>query len=146
MKKAFFFSLDAFFAVIIFTLILVSIYSYFISTQELRQQYFYSEDVLDLFINTKVDELSQFDTNENLILLKQWNFIQPNYTIMEQISYFQDKGYNNYSQWMFYNLTSDFFGTKYGVEFDLEGLIYGSQKNATALVSRQRFVSGSKII
>ena len=146
MKKAFFFSMDAFFAVIIFTLILVSVYSYFISTQELRQQYFYSEDMFDLFINTRVGELKQFDEHINLQQLRQWNLIEENLTVMEQISKFQNLGYTNYSQWVFYNLTSDFFGAKYGVEFNLEGLIYGSEKNATALVSRQRFVSGFKVI
>jgi hypothetical protein len=149
-KKAFFFSLDAFFAVIIFTLILVSVYGYFINVQELRQQYFYSEDVLDIFINTKMSDLGNggpLDTNENLVLLDNYGLIDYDMTIMEQITFLNNKGYVNYSQWIFYNLTSDFFGEKYGTSFDVGfESIFESQKNITALVSRQRYISGSELI
>jgi len=41
----------------IFILILVSIYGYFFNTQELRQQYFYSEDVLDVFTKVKMGDI-----------------------------------------------------------------------------------------
>ena len=138
--------MDAFFAVIIFTLILVSVYSYFISTQELRQQYFYSEDILDIFVNTKMGELNVVsDPNHyNFNKLNELSLINPDLTIMDQITALQYQGYPEYSQWIFYNLTSDLFGEKYGVSFDVEGLVYQSQKNVTALVARQRFVSGVK--
>ncbi len=143
MKKGFFFSLDAFFAIMIFTLILVSIYGYFVNTQELRQQYFYSEDLLDIFINTKMSEIDIVEiNNENLNQLNQWNMINPDFTIMEQVVYFNDKGYSNYSQWIVNNLTSDLLSDRYGFSFDVQGLIYAREGNATSLVSRQRFVSG----
>ena len=145
MKKGFFFSLDAFFAVIIFTLILVSVYSFFINTQELRQQYFYSEDILNIFTNKRMENLQIVDTYPDLIELKQYGLIQ-NLTIIEEISYLQSKGYTNYSQRIFYNLTHDFLGDRYGVEFDIDGLVYKSDKNATALVARQRYFSGSEIV
>ena len=147
MKKCFFFSLDAFFAVLMFSIILVSIYSFFINTQELRQQYFYSEDILDILVNTKMDELLLLQNPDYQIQsLDQQELINHELTIMEQISVFQNQGNSFYSEIIFQNLTHDFLGEKYGVEFSLEGLIYGSDKNATALVSRQRFVSSSEII
>ena len=145
MKKGFFFSLDAFFAIMIFTLILVSIYGYFVNTQELRQQYFYSEDILNIFTNTRMENLQIVDTYSDLIELKQYGLIQ-NFTVIEEVSYLQSKGYTNYSQRIFYNLTHDFLGDKYGIGFDIEGLIYESEKNATAVVARQRYFSGSGIV
>ena len=143
MKKGFFFSLDAFFAIMIFTLILVSIYGYFVNTQELRQQYFYSEDVLDIFTNTRMSEINYQEIgNENLILLNDWNLINPDFTIMEQVISFNNQGYSNYSQWIVNNLTSDLLSDRYGFSFDVEGLVYERELNATSVVSRQRFISG----
>tara|TARA_Y100000034_G_scaffold88501_1_gene106240 strand:+ start:1035 stop:1481 length:447 start_codon:yes stop_codon:yes gene_type:complete len=146
-KKGFFFSLDAFFAIMIFTIILVSVYGYFINVQELRQQYFYSEDTLDIFINTKMEEVTYIDEHYNLNLLDEWGLIDSDLTIMDQIIKLNDQGYPNYSQWIFYNLTSDFFGEKYGTGFRI-GLtdIFESDKNVTALVARQRYVSGTQIV
>jgi len=147
MKKGFFFSMDAFFAVMIFTLILVSVYGYFINIQELRQQYFYSEDLLDVFTNTKMGEIGDLEFNKNLELLKNWKLINEDLTIMDQMILLNERGYSNYSQWIFYNLTSDFLGGKYGSGFSI-GLeeIFESDRNVTALVSRQRYVSGSELI
>src|SRR3989344_6726960 len=147
MKKGFFFSMDAFFAIMIFTLILVSVYGYFINIQELRQQYFYSEDLLDVFTNTKMGEIGDLEFNKNLELLKNWKLINEDLTIMDQMILLNERGYSNYSQWIFYNLTSDFLGGKYGSGFSI-GLeeIFESDRNVTALVSRQRYVSGSELI
>lgn len=141
MKKGFFFSLDAFFAIMTFTLVLVSIYGYFVNTQELRQQYYYSEDVLNVFTKTKMGEL--IFNNINFEILKDGGFINPELSIMDQIIFLNNEGYPDYSQWIYNNLTSDFFGERYGTSFDI-GMnnIFESQKNATALVSRRRFVSG----
>ena len=66
---------------------------------------------------------------------------------MDQMILFNEQGYSNYSQWIFYNLTSNFLGGKYGSGFSI-GLeeIFESDRNVTALVSRQRYVSGSELI
>lgn len=143
MKKGFFFSLDAFFAIMIFTLILVSVYGYFINTHELRQQYFYSEDILNIFTKTKMNEIN-IDAigNENLISLRDWNLIDYDLIVIEQVISFKNKGYNNYSEWIVNNLTSDLLSKRYGFSFDIEGLVYERKVNVTALVSRNRFVSG----
>ena len=62
--------------------------------------------------------------------------------MIEQVISLKDKGYINYSQWIVNNLTSDLLSERYGFSFDVEGIIYEKGKNITALVSRQRFVSG----
>lgn len=133
--------MDAFFAILIFTVILISIYGYFINTHELRQQYFYSEDILDTFSNIKMEELN-LGNYENLNDLNTWDLIEPDITIMEQIISFKNQGYDNYSQWIVYNLTSPLLGERYGFSFDLQGSIYESEKDITASVGRQRYVSG----
>lgn len=143
MKKGFFFSLDAFFAIMIFTLVLVSVYGYFVNTQELRQQYFFSEDILDVFSKTKMSELDLDEiNNENLNLLNQWNLINGDFTIIEQVISFKNQGYSNRSEWIVNNLTSGLLSERYGFSFDIEGLIYEKDKEVNTLVSRQRFVSG----
>lgn len=142
MKKGFFFSMDAFFAILTFTIILVSIYGYFVNVHELRQQYFYSEDILDVFSNIKMEELD-LENYYNLNLLNTWELIDNELTIMEQMVTFSNKGYFNYSQWIFYNLTSVLLDERYGSSFNIgRNEIFGTEKNITASVARQRFVSG----
>ena len=124
-RKGFFFSMDAFFAILIFTVALVSIYGYFINAQELRQQYFYSEDMLDIFSNVRMGEIMEGGSYSDLNRLNTWNLINEDLTIMEQIISFKNQGYDNYSQWIVNNLTSDLLGDRYGFSFDLQGSIYG---------------------
>ena len=143
MKKAFFFSMDAFFAVMIFTLVLLSVYSFFINVQELRQQYFYSEDLLDIFTTTKMGELNQLSDGNYLKQLDESGVIDRDLTVMEQMVTLTNQGYPEYSRWIFLNLTSGLFGERYGLGFDIGfESIFESERNVTALVARQRFVSG----
>ena len=151
MKKAFFFSLDAFFAVIIFTLILVSVYGYFISTQELRQQYFYSEDLFNIFINTRMSELSP-DAYPNIYALYDSEIpeirdnMNPDLTIMEQIVTLRNiktEEANGAIKTILDELTGELFEGKYGFSFNVEDWTYGEEGGNT-IVSRRRFVSGIK--
>ena len=57
LKKGFFFSLDAFMALSLFVLILISMYLFFINSSDLNQQYYFSEDLFDVFSNIKLEEL-----------------------------------------------------------------------------------------
>jgi len=142
MKKGFFFSMDAFFAIMIFTMVLVSVYGYFVSTNELRQQYYFSEDLLDLFTKIKMSEMNEVDTHPDLSRLKQWDLINDDLTVTDQVIYLKNKGYSNYSEWIVNNLTSGLLSERYGLSFDIQGLIYERENEVNALVSRQRFVSG----
>lgn len=145
-KKGFFFSLDAFFAILIFTLMLVSIYGYFVGTQELKQQYYFSEDLFDVFINIRMEEFD-YENQEYMTGIKtlnEWGFINDDITTMEQIITLNNQGYANYSGWIVQNLTYNLFDPRYGFSFDIEGLIYEEGGEQSSLVSRQRFVSGFK--
>ena len=149
MKKGFFFSLDAFFAIMIFTLVLVSIYGYFVNTQELRQQYFYSEDLLDIFINTKMDEIDDNHPDIQDLYVSEIPEVKdnmnPDLTIMEQIIILKNTNTEpglEAAQTIITSLTYNLLSERYGISFDVNGLIYEKDKEITALVSRQRFVSG----
>lgn len=150
-KKGFFFSIDAFMAILIFTVMIVSIYGYFINIHELRQQYFYSEDLLDIFINTHMNELDLSLTNYPSIFAlysdnndEVLDNMDPSLTIMEQIVTLRNNntaGASVAATTIVTNLTTDLLGSKYGFSFDLgRDEIYGTEKNITSSVARQRFV------
>ena len=154
-RKAFFFSLDAFFAILIFTLMLVSVYGYFVGTQELRQQYYFSEDLFDIFINTKMGELSFYeegdgnfrqyvlDNHPSLITL-----IDGKLTIMEQIITLNNNATEEFPEANIIaehliDTLMEIFDDRYGFNLNVEDWFYVEEEGQQgALVSRQRFVSG----
>ena len=126
MKKGFFFSLDAFFAIMIFTLVLVSIYGYFVNTQELRQQYFYSEDLLDIFINTKMDEIDDNHPDIQDLYVSEIPEVKdnmnPDLTIMEQIIILKNTNTEpglEAAQTIITSLTYNLLSERYGISFDV---------------------------
>jgi len=149
-KKGFFFSMDAFFAILIFTVILISIYGYFVNTHELRQQYFYSEDILDIFTNIKMEEfeVGNYPYVSGLYIHEDDEIrdnMDPSLTIMGQIVKLKNNNTEEAligASTIITNLTSPLLGERYGFSFDLMGSIYESEKNITASVGRQRYVSG----
>ena len=157
-KKGFFFSTDAFFAILIFTLVLVSIYGYFIGTQELRQQYFFSEDLFDVFINTKMEEWNGFENfktniDENEDYLIHRTLIDEKLTIMEQlitlnnnVTDINPEG-NEIANNLIGRLTLNLFDARYGFNFNVREWFYlEDEGNPNAIVARQRFVSGVRKI
>lgn len=150
MKKGFFFSLDAFFAIMIFTLILVSIYGYFINTQELRQQYYFSEDLLDIFTSVKMEEidLSTYPDINNLYesqIPEVRDNMYKDIKVIDQIIILKNNNAEpalNAAQTIITSLTENLLDERYGLSFDVNGPIYKRDKEINALVSRQRFVSG----
>lgn len=58
MKKAYFFSLDSFLGLLIFTLGMFLMFQLSISAPELDQPYFYATDIVNIFSSTKVSDLS----------------------------------------------------------------------------------------
>jgi hypothetical protein len=56
-KKGFIFSMDAFFAIALFVLVTVGVYAYFINFYSLQQQWYMSEDLMNTFSRTKIEEL-----------------------------------------------------------------------------------------
>lgn len=56
-KSGFFFSLDSFMGLILFILTLTLVYSFFIASHSLQQEFFISEDFLNVFTNVRVGDL-----------------------------------------------------------------------------------------
>jgi hypothetical protein len=149
MKKGFFFSLGAFFAIMIFTLVLVSIYGYFVNTQELRQQYYFSEDLLDIFTSVRMEEIKDNYQDIEDLYISEFPEVRNNMsldiTIMDQVIVLNTGTENslNAAKVIITSLTGSLLGERYGLSFDIDNnLVYGRDKEINALVSRQRFVSG----
>ncbi|MBU2633843.1 MAG: hypothetical protein KJ674_01210 [Nanoarchaeota archaeon] len=139
MKKGFFFSIDAFLALMLFTLILVFIYSFFLNMGSLQQQYYFSEDLFDVLNNVELSELEDYDS------ITQLNYIiDYNRTIMEQVVTFTINVTNKDNATL---LLTDIIGNltgQYGIGVDVESLIFERGGNATNVVVRQRIVSGEE--
>jgi len=141
MKRGFFFSIDSFLALMLFTLILVFIYSFFLNMGSLQQQYYFSEDLFDVLNNVEISELD----NDYYKSIDQLNYvIDYNMTIMEQAVTFKINETNKENATL---LLSDIIGNltgQYGVGVDIESLIFERGGNATNIVVRQRIVSGEE--
>ena len=57
MKRGFIFSFDSFLALVMFALFLILIFLFYIFTSPTTQQYFFSEDMLNVLSNVKINEL-----------------------------------------------------------------------------------------
>ena len=70
MKKGFIFSFDSFLALIIFTLFTLLIYLFFVFSSPTTQQYYFSEDMLNVLQNVKISELqSSYPQINQMVLL-----------------------------------------------------------------------------
>ncbi|MCD4666242.1 hypothetical protein K8R47_00335 [archaeon] len=54
--------MDAFLALFLFILVLIMIYSYYVNPLQLQQQYYSAQDIVDVFSNVKITELSNVGT------------------------------------------------------------------------------------
>lgn len=88
MKKGFIFSMDAFFAIILFTFVLFLIYIFSISFFSLNQQYFYSEDILTTFSEVKLNELDLNNYQDINDMISSGKINTTESTIIEQITDF----------------------------------------------------------
>jgi|SRR3989344_3320645 len=89
MKRGFIFSLDAFFAIILFALVIFLIYIFSINSSGLNQQYFFSEDLLTVFSETKISELDLIQYPEINLLKQNSKITDLDITLLEQIVVFQ---------------------------------------------------------
>ncbi|MFH1209812.1 MAG: hypothetical protein V1663_03415 [archaeon] len=143
-KKGFFFSIDAFFALILFVLIIMLVYSFFINVGSLRQQYYFSEDLFNVMNSVKIKELDETNYTEFVKLGELNN----NRTIMEQIVTYRLNS-SSVNDWAWNNATiltgiviEDLTG-QYGASLNIEGLIWPeNEESATNIVVRQRIASG----
>ena len=120
MKKGFFFSLDGFMAITLFILILVSMYLFFINSRSLDQQYYFSEDLFDVFSDVKISELdySTYGTVFDFIVDRKIN--DTDLTISEQIIDFALAENNEDAAAFIQDLTNGLFDNRFGVAFELQ--------------------------
>jgi len=143
-RKGFFFSMDAFLAIVIFSLILISIYGYFVGVSPLKQQYYLAEDLLTTLSNVKINELD-LEEYPNIQNLKDNNLItNEDLTIIEQIIEFKEFNMIDEAETLLNDITDNLIPTQFGFSFtlDIEEIIEGAEEDASALVSRRRFVTG----
>ena len=143
MKKGFFFSIDAFFALMLFTLIIVFIYSFFLNMGNLQQQYYFSEDLFDVLNSVKMNELD--DSYASVSQLDQLGYVDYNISVMEEaVTYvLNDTIDNDYATLLLGDVIGNLTG-QYGIGVDIENLIFERGGNATNIVVRQRIVSGQE--
>lgn len=135
MKKGFFFSMDAFFAILLFTLVITLIYLFFIAFSSLQQQYVFADDLLTLLDRTKISELdlTKYPGIASL------NIKDKDVTIIEQVV-----TYYNQSNFYAINMTLDdlTLSLKGNYKFSLDiggALAYGNQSSGVSnLVARSR--------
>ena len=141
MKKGFFFSMDAFFSILLFTIVIALIYLFFISFTSLQQQYIFADDLLTLLNRIKINELdlSKYPGISSLSIGNK------NVTIVEQVVIFQDQSNQNAIDIIIDDLTS---GLKGNYKFSLDignSIAYGtSSSNITNLVARSRITVAKK--
>ena len=86
-KNGFFFSMDAFLALILFGTFLALIYSYYVGNPKLDQPFYFSEDVLDVFSNVKINELDLNQYPEITKLINNNIITNQDKTIFEDLCY-----------------------------------------------------------
>lgn len=92
MKKGFIFSTDAFFAIILFILVVFLIYSSSVSYPGLSQQYFFSDDLLISISEVKISELNPANYNKINDMIANGKIEDVNIPVIEQIIIFQQNG------------------------------------------------------
>ena len=143
--------MDAFLALILFGTFLALIYSYYVSNPKLDQPFYFSEDVLDVFSNVKINELdlNQYPVTNNLIATGV--ITNPDKTIFEVLIELNNKDPPDIddSRVMVEELVSGIIPKQYGfsLEFNQDGIqddIYNKDpsKQITNAIARQRIIIG----
>ncbi|MBS3156109.1 hypothetical protein J4413_02650 [Candidatus Woesearchaeota archaeon] len=144
MKKGFFFSLDSILALILFGTVLAGIYSFFLVTHSVDQQFYFSEDILNRLSTVKVSELDLTKYPEIQRMVSQAVIKNTDNTLIEQIVIFREnEGESSSSAELFVeDITNNLIPEQYGFSVDVNGEIFKKTKEINTLVSRERLVFG----
>ena len=142
LKKGFFFSLDAFMALSLFVLILISMYLFFINSSDLNQQYYFSEDLFDVFSNIKLEELELVKYPQIIMLSLGGGINNSNLSLSEIIVDFSINGNSESASILIEDLTEGLVPARFGISFELEEEIFSRGEERQALVARSRLLSG----
>lgn len=147
MKKGFFFSLDAFFALILFGLFLALIYSSFFTSPRLEQPFYFSEDVLDVLSKVRIRELdlAQYPGIANQINTQV--ITNTDKTVFEVLVELNQKVPPDTAniEVLLDDLIKEVVPVQYGLGLDFSGTqVYVNDlaKEKTNVVARQRLVLG----
>jgi len=146
-KRGFFFSLDAFFALILFGLFLSLIYTSFFSAPRIEQPFYFSEDVLDVLSNVRISELdlSQYPGITNQIATGIIS--NPDKTVFEILVEFNNKNPKDVANTkiLLDELLNGIMPVQYGLGVEFGGIsVYNKDptKEVTNVIARQRLVLG----
>ena len=147
MKKGFIFSFDSFLALVMFTLFTILIYFFFIFSTPTTQQYFFSEDLLNVLSTVKISEIQATYPSINQMVL-DGKIKNTDLTIIEQVLTFQIENNPSDACGLFSNITNNLLPPNYKTVVDVtqaEDDICGQQiSNVINLISRNRIAIGRR--
>ena len=145
MKKGFIFSFDSFLALIIFTLFTLLIYLFFVFSSPATQQYYFSEDMLNVLQNVKISELQDSYPEINQMVI-DGRIKDTEINILEQMLTFELENKRDDACILFNETTNNLLPESYKISFDLSTTtICGEQAaDAVNLISRNRLAIGRK--
>lgn len=154
-KKGFVFSMDAFFAIVLFLVITLGIYSYFISFYSLQQQWYMSEDLMDVLLNTKIGELDLTSgLYPNIEELSNSGVISKELSIADQINELVKNNQVDEAKRIAEDLVNPLRGSRFGVTISIEDMVDPDKKSEVytstgtekrlGLTTSQRYVMGNK--
>ena len=145
MKKGFIFSFDSFLALIIFTLFTLLIYLFFVFSSPATQQYYFSEDMLNVLQNVKISELQDSYPEINQMVI-DGRIRDPEINILEQMLTFELDNKRDDACILFDETTNNLLPESYKISFDLSTTtICGEQiADAVNLISRNRLAIGRR--
>ena len=140
MKKGFIFSFDSFLALIIFTLFTLLIYLFFVFSSPTIQQYYFSEDMLNVLQNVKISELELTSYPQINQMVINGKIKDPEINILEQLLTFELENKRDDACILFNEVTNNLLPKSYKISFDLSATtICGEQAtDATNIISRNR--------
>ena len=144
MKKGFFFSIDSIFALMLFGFVLANIYSFFLVSQSTDQQFYFSEDVLDIFSNVKISELDPTKYTEVQKMIGDGRIKNQENTLLGQVVIFREiEGESSANAQLFVqDINKGLIPEQYGFSVDINGEVFKKSKQITTLISRERLTFG----
>lgn len=116
--------MDAFFAILLFVMVTLGVYTYFISFYSLQQQWYMSEDIMRALSTTKIKELdleSELYPQINDLYTK--GILNEELTIIEQIDILRKKEDIINAQKILDDIISPIRGERFGIKITVEDLI-----------------------
>jgi len=141
-KRGFFFSMDAFLALLLFAVVLSLIYSFFISVPRLDQPFYFSEDVLDVFSKVKIKDLdlNQYPGIESMV--NDGTISNTDKTLFEILAELQLSGNGAGSQSLIEDILIGIIPDQYGfgIDFGDTEIYTKDDREIISLIARQRLV------